>query len=91
MDDFGKSIVSAVPLIAAFLVLMFLMTSNTRKEKKKKEELMSAMKKGDKIQSLGGIIGTIEEIRDEEVIVLVDARNKGTLTFHKSSISHIIA
>lgn len=86
MTTFG-SLVNMLPLILIFGVMFWLMTSSQRKEKKKKEELLNSLKKGQKVQTIGGIIGTIEEIRDTEVSVMVDVRNKINLTFNKESIS----
>ena len=86
MTTFG-SLVNMLPLILIFGVMFWLMTSSQRKEKKKKEELLNSLKKGQKVQTIGGIIGTIEEIRDAEVSVMVDVRNKINLTFNKESIS----
>ena len=89
MTTFG-SLVNMLPLILIFGVMFWLMTSSQRKEKKKKEELLNSLKKGQKVQTIGGIIGTIEEIRDAEVSVMVDVRNKINLTFNKESISTIV-
>jgi preprotein translocase subunit YajC len=89
MTTFG-SLVNMLPLILIFGVMFWLMTSSQRKEKKKKQELLNSLKKGQKVQTIGGIIGTIEEIRDAEVSVMVDVRNKINLTFNKESISTIV-
>ena len=89
MTTFG-SLVNMLPLILIFGVMFWLMNSSQRKEKKKKQELLNSLKKGQKVQTIGGIIGTIEEIRDAEVSVMVDVRNKINLTFNKESISTIV-
>lgn len=84
---FLGNILSMVPIIAIFIVMFWLMSSQQRKEKKKKEELAKSFKKGLKVQTVGGIIGTIEEIKDDNIILMVDTRNKVTLTFHRDSIA----
>jgi preprotein translocase subunit YajC len=89
LSTFG-SVMQMLPLIVIFGVMFWLMNSSQRKEKKKKEELLNSLKKGQKVQTIGGIIGTVEEIRDTEVLVIVDARAKSTLTFNKESISTAI-
>ena len=81
------TITQFVPIIVIFGAMFWMMSSSQRKEKKKKEELLNSLKKDQKVQTIGGIIGTIEEIKDQEVLLLVDARNKGYLTVSKESIS----
>lgn len=75
-----------VPIIAIFVAMFWMMSSSQRKEKKRKEELLKTLKKGLKVQTVGGIIGQIEEISENQITLLVDTRNKGTLTIHKDSI-----
>jgi preprotein translocase subunit YajC len=43
-----------------------------RKEKKKRAALMASLKKHDKVQTVGGIIGTVVELTAEEVVLRVD-------------------
>ena len=74
-------------LVVAMLVLPSLMG---RKEKKKRAAMMAAMAKGDKVQTVGGILGTIVEVRDEEVIVKVDENANTRLRFSRSSIQSIL-
>jgi preprotein translocase subunit YajC len=76
-----------LPVIVIFGAMFWMMSSTQRKDKKKKETLLNSLKKDQKVQTIGGIIGTIEEIKDQEVLLLVDSRNKGYLTVNKDSIS----
>jgi len=73
------------------LALVFLMLSmGNRKEKKKKARMMSALSKGDKVQTVGGVLGTVVEVRDEEVIVKVDENANTRLRFTRSAIQSIL-
>ena len=71
--------------------MFWMMGSNSRKEKKKKNEMLSALKKDAKVKTIGGLLGTVEEVMDNEVKIIVDTRNKVTLTFDKSAISNVIS
>jgi len=58
------------------MVLMLLLSGRGRKkEQKKRKEMLDSLKKGDKVVSIGGIIGTVIEIRPDEVTVKVDETN----------------
>jgi|SaaInlStandDraft_1057018.scaffolds.fasta_scaffold11102_2 preprotein translocase subunit YajC len=84
------SFLQFVPIIVIFFVIFWMSSSSQRKEKKRKEQLLATLSKGQKVQSIGGIVGTIEEVKDDLVVILVDERNKSTLTFSKSSINNVV-
>ncbi len=73
------------------LALVFIMMSmGGRKEKKKRAAMMAAMTKGDKVQTVGGILGTIVEVRDDEIIVKVDENANTRLRFARTAIQSIL-
>lgn len=82
-DGFG-------PYMILIIVVMWLMIFlPQRREKKKQQELMNSMKKGDRVTTIGGIIGTIIEVRDDEVVVKVDEANNTRIHFRRSAIQSI--
>lgn len=89
-NSFMQQIVAMFPFILIFGMMFFIIFSNGRKEKKKKAELLSSLKKDLKIQTIGGITGTIEEVRDNEVLVNVDPGSNTKITFSKTAISSIV-
>jgi preprotein translocase subunit YajC len=73
------------------LALVFIMMSmGGRKEKKKRAKMMAAMGKGDKVQTVGGILGTVVELRDDEIVVKVDENANTRLRFARSAIQSIL-
>jgi len=62
-------------MIGGMLLLFFWMGRGKRKQEAKRREMIAALKKGDKITSIGGIIGTIVDVREDEVVVKVDENN----------------
>ncbi|GJM83140.1 hypothetical protein HMSSN139_56360 [Paenibacillus sp. HMSSN-139] len=50
--------------------------------------MLNALKKGDKIVTIGGLHGTIMELTDDTVVLRVNDVTK--LTFDRSAISHAI-
>lgn len=74
-----------------FLVMIFFSISSGRKEKKKKAELMASLAKGSKVQTIGGILGTVVEVRDDELIVKVDENSNTRLRFAKSAITAVLS
>lgn len=59
-----------LPLILIFLVFYFLLIRPQQKRQKQLKEMLSALRRGDKVLTAGGIIGTIVKIvSDTEVVV----------------------
>jgi preprotein translocase subunit YajC len=85
----GMSQLIILAPLGLMIIWMFVSSSrNAKKEKQKREDLFAAMKKGDKIQTIGGIIGTVAEVRENEVIVKVDDSTR--IKFVKSAIATIL-
>jgi len=53
-----------VPLILLFVVFYFLLIRPQQKQQKARKEMLSALKKGDRVVTIGGIHGVIKEIDD---------------------------
>jgi preprotein translocase subunit YajC len=67
------------------LITMF----SGRKEKKRRKEMMASMGKKDKVRTAGGIIGTIVEMKGDEVLIETDRASHTRLWLAKGSISSI--
>jgi len=78
-------------LMFGFLIFMVLtMVMSGRKEKKKRAELLSSMSKHDKVQTAGGMIGTIVEIKGDEVVLKVDESTNTKIRFSRTSVTAIL-
>ena len=71
-----------------FVVMYFLMIRPQRKKDKALKEQMSKMIVGDKVVTIGGITGTIANIKDDEVTISTSVAHT-MITFKKSSISSV--
>ncbi len=80
-----------VAMIMAMMVFFFLtMRSQKKREKRDRDELNNSMKKGDRVLTVGGAIGTIMTVKDEEVVVKVDETTNTKMTFIKSAIQKVM-
>ena len=60
-------------LIAMLAIMYFIMIRPENKRKKEAEQMRSSVKKGDKITSIGGIIGTVVDVKENNVIIETSA------------------
>ena len=58
-----------LPLILMLAMLYFLMIRPESKRKKQAEEMRSSLKKGDQITTIGGIVGKIVQVADENIVI----------------------
>ena len=74
-------------IMIAVLVLFFVMSSRGRKKREgKHREMLASLKKGDKVTSIGGICGTIIEVKEDEITVKVDETNNVRMRFARWAI-----
>ncbi|MDD2297240.1 MAG: preprotein translocase subunit YajC [Sphaerochaetaceae bacterium] len=70
------------------LIFYFLIIRPQKKRDKETKNMLAAMKKGDKIVSIGGIRGTIVIVKETTVVVKVDDNTR--IEFSKSAIAQIL-
>ena len=64
-----------LPMLLMFVVFYFLLIRPQRKKDKKVKDMLSALKVGDRICTIGGIYGTIISIKDDTVELSVGKDN----------------
>lgn len=72
-------------------VFVFMSMSGQRREKKKHAKMLSALGKGNRVLTAGGIYGTVVELRDNEVLVKVDENNNTRMKFTREAIKTVLA
>ncbi len=58
-----------LPFIVFFLIFYFLIIVPEKKQKKRHIEMVKSLKKGDRVKTSGGIIGTITRVDDRTVSI----------------------
>jgi len=62
-----------LPIMIGGLVLLFLlMGRGGRKREKQRQQMLAALQKGDKVTTIGGIIGTVADLDEDEVTLRLD-------------------
>lgn len=75
-------------LLPVMLVVMILVSvMGSRKEKKRQAALLASVSKGDRVQMMGGIIGTVVEMSDTDVVLRVE---EGRIRFARTAIQGLV-
>ena len=80
----ATTLITFVLIIAIFY---FLLIRPQRKKDKETKAMIDAMKKGDKVVTIGGIHGTVITVKDQTVVVKVD--DSARIEFSKSAVSSV--
>ena len=73
-----------IMLILIMVVMWFFMIRPQRKQQKELQKFRDGLKKGDKIVTVGGIYGTVAEIKEKVLIIEVD--NNVKIKVDKNSV-----
>ena len=76
-------------LLIIGVMFYFLVLGPDRRRRSEHASMMENMKKNDQVVTIGGIKGTVTNVRDDEVTIRVDEANNTRIRVLKSSISRI--
>ena len=79
---------SWIYLAAMVLLFYFVLIRPQRKQAKERTSMLSKLKKGDRVITIGGLHGTVTDLNDERVTLKVNDTNR--LVFERGSINTIV-
>ncbi len=84
----SSMMVTLVTFGMIILIFYFLIIRPHKKRDRESRDMLAAIKKGDKVQSIGGIRGTVVSVKESSVIVKVDDNTR--IEFAKNAISSVL-
>ncbi len=82
----GNPIMQIVPLVLIIVVFYFFMIRPQVKKAKEQKKYIEALKKGDKILTIGGIYGKIVEMREDGTVIM-EVEDGTKMKISKNAIS----
>ncbi|EKE09225.1 MAG: hypothetical protein ACD_16C00205G0021 [uncultured bacterium] len=67
-SPFGFDFMSLLPLLLIFVVFYFLLIRPQQKKAQEHKAVLSSLRRGDRVVTSGGIIGTITKVIDEQEV-----------------------
>ena len=77
-----------LPIALIFVIFYVFIIRPQNKKQKETQKMIDALKKGDKVVTIGGIHGVISSVKDQTVIVKVDDDAK--IEFTRSAVVSVI-
>ena len=81
--------VQLLPMVLIFVVFWFFLIRPQRKKDKEAQEMLNNLKVGDRVCTIGGIYGTITNIRDENTITLAVGPQDVPVVFARWAIRNV--
>lgn len=76
-------------LLPMFLIFYFIMIRPQSKERKQREAMINALQKNDRVVTIGGIVGIVTAVRDDEITLKVDESSNTKITFTRSAVQRV--
>jgi preprotein translocase subunit YajC len=77
-------------LAVAMVLILVLPQIFGRKQQRKRAEMLAGIRKMDRVQTIGGVIGTVVELRDDEIVLKVDEGTNTRIRFAKAAVQAVL-
>lgn len=77
-------------MLGLFGFMIFMSIRGQRKERKRREELLGSIKKHDRVQTQGGMIGTVVELHDTELVLKIDEASGARARFSRGAVVSVL-
>jgi preprotein translocase subunit YajC len=84
----GQLVTMVVTFGLIIVVFYFLVLRPQNKKQKETQKMLAAVKKGDRVVTIGGLRGVVASVREDAVVLKVDDDTK--IEFSKSAISQVL-
>ena len=78
------------PILLMVVVFMFIMNRSKKGQNKERDNMLKNLKKGDEVQTIGGILGKVLEAREDRVLLKVDENSNTKIWFGRSAIHRVV-
>lgn len=78
-------------IVLMFVVMYFLLFRGPRKKQQQHKQMVQSLKKNDRVRTIGGVIGTVVDIKDDEVTLKVDESNNTKIKVASTAIAQNVS
>ncbi len=79
-------LVQFLPLILIFVVMYLFLMRGPRKQQQKHKQMVQSLSKNDRVRTIGGIFGTVVDVKGDEVTLKIDESNNTKIRVSTSAI-----
>ena len=83
----ASPLIQLFPLVLIFIIFYFLLIRPQKQKEKEHQKMLSGIAKNDEVVTLGGIHGTIVNVKEKTLILRIDENVK--MEIEKNSVAYI--
>jgi preprotein translocase subunit YajC len=87
----GGSWISFLMFPAIIAIFYFLIIRPQNKKQKETQKMLAALKKGDRVVTIGGVHGTIQSVKETSQTVIIKVDDNVKVEFSRSAVSTVEA
>ena len=88
-SPFGPDIFLFMLLIFGGIIIFSMMSQ--RKQRKKQSSMIDSIAKNDTVQTIGGIVGSVVEVKSDRIVLKVDETSNTRIAFAPSAIQQVLS
>ena len=79
----------ATPLMIGLLVLWFFSLRSKKTQDRQRQDMLSQIKRGDRIETIGGVLGKVVDVEETKVLLKVDETSNTKIWFSRKAIHRV--
>ena len=83
-------IMQFLPFILIFAVMYLFMFRGPKKKQQEHQKMVSSLSKNDRIRTIGGIYGTVLDVRDDEIVLKIDESTNTKMRVSPQAIATVL-
>jgi preprotein translocase subunit YajC len=86
----SSPLVQFLPLVLIFVIMYLLLFRGPRKKQQQHKKMVQSLQKNDRVRTIGGIFGTVIDVRDDVITLKVDESNNTKIKVTSGAISSVL-
>jgi preprotein translocase subunit YajC len=89
-SPFTQAVVTFAPLLLVLVIFYFFLVRPQQKRMSEFQKMVSALRRGDKIVTTGGIIGTIHRVEDNQPEITLEIAEGVRIKLQRTAIAEVL-
>lgn len=83
-------LITFLPLILIFAVMYLFMFRGPKKKQQEHQKMVQSLSKNDRVRTIGGIYGTVLDVRDDEIVMKIDESTNTKIRVSPQAIAAVL-
>ncbi|MDM7926932.1 MAG: preprotein translocase subunit YajC [bacterium] len=86
----ANPLLSFLPLLAIIVIMYFLLLRPQAKRQKELKQMIDSLQKGDRVLTVGGVIGTIAAFEEKENLIILKVADNVKIEVTRSAVAQVL-